>query len=336
MTQPNESILRRIRALLALGSNNPNEHEAAAAAQKAMELMEQHNLDAATLGTETSSSTFGERKQDFVAGGLYGWQRNIWKAVAELNFCMYWAEKGLKKGDKYQHKLLGSPTNVLSTQLMAEYLQQAIERLAKVKAKDGGYNVFCREMIAYREGAAQNVITRLNQLRWERLEADRKKAAEEKARQSHPGYASSGTGLVLASVIQSEADYNNDYINGYEPGFTARNRAEWEAKVAARQAEHERRMAEDPEYAEAYNKAAEERTANNEAWWAEQARKDEARRRRNAGRDGYDENGYKYRYRNATPEEERANLRTYREGYDKGGSISLHQQVDKSNNAKLR
>jgi hypothetical protein len=270
MTEVSETTLRRIRSLLSLAGNNPNEHEAAAASQKALELMEQYNIDAATL--DTSVKRRGERKQNFTAGGLYGWQRKLWEGVAKLNFCMYWCEKGLKKGDKYQHKVLGSATNVLSMGLMAEYLQNAVERLAQQYAKEHRLNVFCRDMIAYREGMAARLVERLEQLRKERLEEERRRAEEERAKQSHPGYAGSGTALVLADLIHTEEDYNNDFLYGYEPGTHARWRAEraardavWKAEYDEKQRLHKERYANDPEYKAAYDRASAEASAEQAA-----------------------------------------------------------------------
>lgn len=334
MTQINESILRRIKALLALGTANPNEHEAAAAAQKALELMEQYNIDEATIGTGNSATTHGERKQNFVNGGLYGWQRKLWEGACKLNFCMYWPQKGLKKGDKYQHKVLGSPTNVLSAQLLAEYLQQAVERLAQQYAKANGYNVFCREMIAYREGMTQRLVERLHQLREEKLEAEREREKEEAKRRQHPGYASSGTALVLQSVTSSEEDYNKDFLHGHEPGTHARWRAEreannaaWKAEQAEKQRIHEEKYANDPEYKAEYDRIQAKIDEDNAAWWADYLKK-EAKKAKRRGEP-------KPRYRAATAEEQRQSYGTYRTGYDKGKDVSLSTQVDRERRSKI-
>lgn len=325
--------MEQVKKLLALAGNNDNEHQAAAALAKANEIMERYNLDLSTMSGDKAPSS--DRKDNKRKGGLYGWQRDLWKAVSELNFCMYWSIKGLQKGDTYQHRLLGRQINVISTELMAEYLQQTIERITKAYAKEYGYNVFAREMIAHREGISTRVVERLRQLRREREAAEKKAKAEEEARQKHPSYAGTGTGLILADVVASEEDLNNDYLQGLEPGTTARRRAERKARDAAVMAEHERRLVEDPEYAAkvaATKKANEEYWAKWEAEREERNAKEEKLRAKRAGKPGYDEYGYKeergYRERAKTAAEKRAELSEFRDGYRKGDDISLNQQVD--------
>lgn len=335
MSELNSKIVERIKKLLALAANNPNEHEAQQAAAKAQTLLEEHNLDVAQLGHTAQGRPRKDQKQK---GGLYGWQRNLWKAVAELNFCHYWSIKGLAAGSTYEHRILGSNVNVLSTQLMAEYLQGAIEKLAQQWAKEQGMkSVFVREAIAYREGMAARIVERLQAARARKIREERAREAERKAAANHPGAAPTTTALTLVDVQQTEADLNNDYLNGWEEGTTAANRAAdkarqaaWHAKYQEEQRLHEERLANDPAYAAehaAKEKANEEYWAKKEAEWA---RKDEAKARRHA------KNPPKERTRKPTPEEERQNLAGYWEGRDKGDTVSLDQQVDKEERGAIR
>jgi hypothetical protein len=316
-----DAILDKIRKLLALANNNDNEHQAAAATAKAMELMERHNLDLSMLSAQKPDGTRDDRK---LKGGLYGWQRKIWEASAKLNFCMYWSIKGLAAGSSYEHRILGKQVNVVSTQIMAEYLQNTIERMAKAQAKATDTNVFARPMIAYREGIAARLIERLEDLRRQRMEEEQRK------KDAWANQHSTGTSLTLVDVAHAEEDYNNDYVNGWEPGTSARMRAESEARSAAyrrereeKKAEHERRYAADPAYAAEYDRLAAEQTAANEKWWADylkkQAKKPEP----------------KPRYRAMTPEEQRARLSTFTDGYYDGDKVGLDQQVANNKRAKL-
>lgn len=335
MSELNSKIVERIKKLLALAANNPNEHEAQVAAAKAQEMLEAHNLDMAQLGHTAQGRPRADQKQK---GGLYGWQRSLWKAVAELNFCHYWSIKGLAAGSTYEHRILGSSVNVLSTQLMAEYLQGAIERLAQQWAKEQGMkSVFVRQAIAYREGMAARIVERLQIERRRKLAEERAREAERKAAASHPGAAPTTTALTLVDVQQTEADLNNDYLNGWEEGTTAANRAAdkarqaaWAAKYQEEQRLHEERLANDPAYAAehaAKKKAEEEYWTKKEAEWA---KKDEAKARRQA------KNPPKPRYRKLTPEEERMNLAGYWEGRDKGDAISLNEQINKEEREAIR
>lgn len=328
-----ERVIERIKKLLALAGNNPNEAEAQAAAAKAQEMLEQHNLDIATIGRTAAGRPRKDQKQK---GGLYGWQRKLWESVAKLNFCSYWSIKGLKAGSTYEHRILGSHANVVSTELMADYLQKSIERLAQEWAKERGYkSVFVREAIAYREGMAARISMRLEQMRAEKIEEAKRKAREEAARSQHPGAAPSSTALTLVDVITNEEDLNNDYINGWEEGTTARMRAEREAKTAAWYAEqaekqriHEEKMQNDPAYKEEYNRKKMLEDEANAKWYAEYQRKQAKAEARRANA--------KPRYRALTAEEQRAEMREFREGYADGGKVGLDTQIDRSKKEAIR
>src|SRR5690606_26953988 len=132
-----------------------------------------YNLDLAQVGGNKAARNDKKRK-----GGLYSWQRNLWKAVAELNFCHYLSIKGLERGSTYQHRLVGSHANVIGTEHMAQYLQDTVERLAQQWAKDNYYkSVFVREAIAYREGMTARLSERLRERR-DRIVTEARQEAE--------------------------------------------------------------------------------------------------------------------------------------------------------------
>lgn len=330
MTPEQLKVVERVQKLLALAGNNPNEAEAESATQKAMDLLSAYNLSMHSVGSHRTSSD-GKRNDKKRKGGLYGWQRKLWENTAKLNFCLYEAHKGLQAGSQYEHRLIGSEVNVISTEVMAEYLQQAVERMAQAWAKQNHYkSVFVREAIAYREGMAASISRRLNELREQRLEEDR-------AKQQGEG---NGTALVLADVLHAEEDYNNDYLYGYEPGTHARRRAEQKARQAAamaeyneRMAEHERKLKEDPEYAAMMA----QRRTESEKYWEEMAAKREKkeasaerRRMKNADKPGYDSLGYRIQHRAMTAEEHRQSLSSFGEGKRAGEKVSLNKQVDEA------
>lgn len=309
------AVIEKVKKLLALANNNPNENEATAASAKAMELLAAYNLDMAVVGKTAKGS---QRSDNRRKGGLYGWQRDLWKAVAELNFCMYWSIKGLERGSTYEHRILGSHANVVSTEVMADYLQQTVERLAQEWAKPRYNSVFVREAIAYREGMATRLVERLNALRRERI------AEDERKRKEQPTYSGGGNALVLLDVINSEHDLNEDYIYGLEPGTTAKKRAEQEARRAAAQAKADEAFRVQQEWDAAHpveaaaRKAAEKKEL--EEWWAEYKAKEAKRaaRRKEPVQ----------RYRAMTPQEQRAGLHSFGEGMRKANDIGLERQVD--------
>jgi hypothetical protein len=338
------AVIERAKKLLALAQNNDNEAEAAAASAKFTKLMEDHNLDMAVLGKSGKGHQGAPRADKKQKGGLYGWQRELWKSCAQLNMCVYWSLKGLERGAVYEHRILGSEVNVLATRLLAEYLQQTVERLAQDWAKAMGYkSCFVREAIAIREGMAKRLTERLEQARAERIAEDRRKAAEAAAAAKHPS-AAPGTGLVLADVIQSEDDLNRDYQYGYEPGTSARLRAEQKAREANRTARRTMWKTDLAKFQETYGvedfeamKLEDAREAKSEAdWKLYMAGKPSdtfgaGMKKQRASRATYGA----YRERAKTAAEERAELPSYREGLRKGDTIGLDKQVDQNKKKAL-
>lgn len=335
------AIIERVKKLLAMAQGKANEHEAATASAMAQKLMEDHNIDMAVLGKSGKGTQGAARKDQKEKGGLYGWQRDLWRGCAELNMCVYWSIKGLERGSVYEHRVLGSEVNVLATNLLAEYLQGTVNRLAQEKAKADGYkSPFVRELIAYREGIASRLVERLRDLRQKRIEEDERKAREAAAAASHPS-AAPGTALVLADVIQSEDDLNQDHINGLEPGTTARKRLERKARQLA--AEAEMGAWKEGDRARFVAVYGEERAAQYDQWERTNAKRAADWELYIAGKKS-DTYGAGYRERKTsgttrarakTAAEQRAELWTFREGRAKGDDIGLDKQIDEQEMEKL-
>lgn len=235
---------------------NTPETEAAVALDMAHKILEQHNLDMALVERQAGKGTHAKREDKTSGGGLYKWQRAVWEATARLNMCHYVSIKGMHKGSKYENRLIGRAENVLMTKIMAEYLQDAIERYSRAWAEGEGYNIFARDAVIYREGMAERIGERLEKLRRERVAEEKRKQDEYRA--ANP---SSGTALVLADVIRTEADLNQDHIRGVEPGTTARERAatetwwkEYQEKQRAVQRDHEDKLLNDAAYSAQWQK----------------------------------------------------------------------------------
>lgn len=318
------------------------EEEAQSRTAKAMELLARHNLDMATIGTSAKGA---QRADKTKKGGLYQWQRDLWKASGELNFCVYFSKKGLRKGDVYEHRMVGRHENVVVAELMAEYLQQTIERHAKEYAQYNGYNVFCREMIAFREGMSTRLVERLQQLRRERLEEDKRKKAERDAAAKHPGAASTpGTALMLVDVMQDEADLNNDYLHGYEPGTTSARREKQKAEAADRAAKQALWEKDREEFKNAYGAELFAQYLDNQRrqdkidadWLLYQQGKDSDTYGKYKKPRASRSTGGGYRCRAETEQEKRAGLHTHRVGYAKGNDVGLDTQVKGEQRNKLR
>lgn len=307
-----EAVSEKVRKLLALANGNDNEHQAEAAANKARELLEAHNLDMAHISKD-SGNGYAPRDKQVLRGGLYSWQRDLWNMTATLNFCKYWYIRGNRVGSQYEHELLGSKVNVIATRLMAQYLQDTVERLAREWMRDNrpGLSIFTKEAIAYREGITSRLVMRMWNLRNERLKEDADRIKAERANNAAHGVFTENA-LVLADVISTEEDLNTDHVYGWPPGTAARKRKEREAKAEQADREAAELLKQQEEYDAAHPEEAARRKAKEKA-------ESDARWKAYANKT--------YRSRKATPEEERRRMASFGQGYDKGGEISLDKQV---------
>jgi len=309
-----EAVIEKVRKLMALANNNDNEHQAEAAANKARELLEAYNLDLAHVNKETHG--FTPRDKQNLRGGLYSWQRDLWNMTAQLNFCKYWFIRGLQAGSSYEHELLGSKVNVISTTIMAQYLQDAVERLARDWVRDHrpGKSIFIKEAIAYREGVANRLVTRMWTLRQQRIKEEEAKVKAERANNAAHGVFTENA-LVISDVINTEEDLNNDHVMGWSMGTSAAKRKEREVRQAAAEV------------------AAQEELERQNAWDAANPAEAAARKAKEAAENEaiykkFREKQAKQRTRKMTPEEERRSLGSYNKGYDDGEHVSLDKQID--------
>lgn len=295
--------LARARKILDMASRPPDENdtpaqaaakvaERAVAAEKYQQVLLDYNLTQAQVD-QTGSEAEGRREEAKLKAGMYQWQRELWETVAELNFCLYYCADDYVKqnvvrtewdGSKTktwrwrrakEHQIVGRVVNTQATINLCTYLEAAIERAVRERLAEAGYDtpqkmnrmLFSRYAVSFREGAADDVMQRINEQRKEQLreESRRVEEAEQRAREAAASGVSDSTAITIASYVQNEKDLNRDYDRGVEPGTTTRERAE----RAARQAEEERRYtawaAAHPE--EAAKQAAEEREATRK-WWA--------------------------------------------------------------------
>src|SRR6185369_337460 len=238
-----DRVIEKIKKFAAMADpkSGASENEMQLAAMKMAQLLEEHNLEMHQVMGASGPAKRADQKR---GGGLYTWQRKLWKSVAEMNFCVYFTHKGLERGAKYEHRIVGSKGNVIATEVMAQYLQETIEKLGQTWAKAQGYgSVFVKEAIAYRQGMADRLAEKLEARRWQIVEDAKRAAREEAARKQAMGEAAStSNALTILDVISDEKDLNNDYLNGWEIGTTARNRKQSEAEWAAYREKRAREM----------------------------------------------------------------------------------------------
>jgi hypothetical protein len=309
-----EKVVERIQKLLNLAAKNPNEAEAAAAASKAQELLTRYNLDVATV--ENESGRDGKREQAAVDGGFLQHQRDLWKSVAQLNFCFHWTQRqwvdvpGKKWGyrdGKYvrRHVVVGRTVNVKTTQAMASYLQNVVERLTRERIKGTEISRLSNWAVSYRKGITKRIIEKVEDRREKLLAAE---AADLRRRQHAAARegTSTATALTVALHAQNEHAANYDFLYG---------EGAW-ASIQADRAERARRRREEHE---AYTKWAKENPEEAKA----KREEEEAREKRNASR----RTG---RRRWGGGERDGTDYSAYYSGYDDAKDVSIDQQVDGS------
>lgn len=325
LTPEAQKALQTVEKLMRLAGKNTNQHEAASATAKAMALLAEYNLDMSIL--EQGGGEKAVRTDEKMTGGLYKYQRALWEAVAELNYCFYWnqytydPEKKRKGKDRwgdpkskggytFQHRVVGRKVNVVATKNMAQYLEATIERLTRARLNGDGTQFFTKWAIAFREGIADEVIYKVYEERQKMLDADKRRRMEDerRAKQATKAGASTSTALSLDTIAKSEHDANCDFMWG--EGWSARQHAA-RAEAARKQAEADAE----------YTKWAE---ANPEEAAAEEKKRREERRKRhrtswNAGT-------------GRSAQDERKDSGAYWSGREAGKAVSLNPQTE--SNAK--
>lgn len=302
-----QSVLDKVEKLLRLASNNPSEEEAAAATEKAQNLLVAYNLGMEDVNGRVKK---GDRKENKLSGGLYKWQRNLWNEVAKMNFCKYWFIRGLERGSKYQHRLIGRNVNILSTKLMAEYLQEAIERIARDYYSNDPKLYFSKAAIAYREGMSDSICNNLMRKRWEKERED-----EENKK------GNTTNALTIVGMRKSEEKENERFEYDLRNGEGAYDkRAEYYQELL-RKAKENRIKAEEEE-----RKFREEHPEEYARMEAEKKRREEIENKK------YEQRA---RRRSSNYREPKKRHEDYYKGRVKGESVSIDQQIDKNKMKKI-
>lgn len=135
IAEARESILRKIRKLLALSRGGTTEEEAAQAAQRAHELLAAHNLEMSEVEQVEESDRVLDR--DSVDGSRDVWPAHVWHATARLHFCQHFYTEVPHDGRLIglRHTVVGRRHNVEVTKMTALYLIHAVNRLATEGAR---------------------------------------------------------------------------------------------------------------------------------------------------------------------------------------------------------
>lgn len=298
-----QPIVDKVQKLLNLSAKAGTEAEAAAAMQKAQDLLTAYNLDMALV--EKNSTKPGQAKREDIKfrGGMYKYQWHLWYYIAQLNFCLYFRttepETKVRKGrtivrQSLRHRVVGRTINTRATLNMAEYLESTIERLCKDRYPHPGQFMSASAM-SYRQGLADRVIDKILARRNQLLEEDRIRKEKERAAAG----VSTSTALSLTVYVDEEHDANMDFL--YGEGWSAQQASKRAQRAAAQKAAEE-----------AYTKWAAENP--------ELAKAEEEKRRKEASK--------RSRSRGGRSEKGPSDLSAYYSGYDKGEEIGIDPQTE--------
>jgi len=123
-----QSLIDKIQKLFALGQS-PNLNEAAAALNKAQELMDEYDLSFGEVNY--INETTGRKGKK-----IYEWQMVLFTAVCYTNNCIAAQNRTRNYG---RFSAYGRKINVFLSLEMFRYLVDAIERIAKTECKGKGH-----------------------------------------------------------------------------------------------------------------------------------------------------------------------------------------------------
>lgn len=278
---PDDAVIERIQKILALGRRGGTEAEASSAMAKAQQMLADYNLDIATVERGGRAGD-ARREQAAALGGMYHYQRELWRAVAELNFCAYFTSGSfvrrrvagvVRSAWVAKHAFVGRVVNTRATLHMGEYLEGEIERLCREALEPrvvvaGAVSAQKQIQSAYysswacgfREGAADRVVEKLAERRKQQIRADELRAR----RAAKMAGQSTSRALTLGTLAQQEEAANYDFQWG---------EGSWAEKLADEAAASERRRRRDEEWTRFKKENPEEARA-----MEEKARKERRRR----------------------------------------------------------
>ena len=128
-----DKILDRVRKLLSLAGNNPNQHEAASAAEMAKRILNEYNLSLSDIELQEILSkevTFHELR-------ISSWKQILAVKIAEIFDCRVYGTSDLvNHGGKYKIVFVGNKSDVQVAYYVYEYLYRVIFNLIETKMKN--------------------------------------------------------------------------------------------------------------------------------------------------------------------------------------------------------
>jgi len=127
--QHSDSIIKRIKALLAMAEHpNSNENEASIAMQKAQEMLLQYNLTMASVKTNEKSINESIQHDQIHAEHGFVWKSNLLNVIAKSNLCYVVTTYSTDTAH-----LFGKITNVNVTVEMFVWVVEQLEKISLAK-----------------------------------------------------------------------------------------------------------------------------------------------------------------------------------------------------------
>lgn len=139
MSEATQKIKQRIMALLAKARGTDNEHEAEAFLAKAMDLMQQYQLDVADM-VDADDPILKHVGMEAAESG-HAWRWKLYSAVAQLYGCKSIHVGKAVKGKNgrlvpgYEQVLVGRESAIITTDLMFPWIVEQVRSKAKEIAK---------------------------------------------------------------------------------------------------------------------------------------------------------------------------------------------------------
>jgi hypothetical protein len=323
-----DSVVRKIQLLLNMAARaEGNEAEAAAAMAKAQDMLAKYNLDMATVqdavvagGTNASAADVKREKVEGKRNATYMWTQRLVRAIAEANFCVYWAAdvRAESKSGRVRwikrHRVLGRIDNTTVVLMMTDYLYGTIMRLLPYDKSTW----LSSEALMWCDGCVDRLIERINAKAQEMRTPDY-------ATQGEQGYC---TALAISNMAEKERIANYDAVNG--PGAWAKKLA----RDAAWEAGRDERMVR-------WALEAKENETREAAKLLAETPADRARREREEAKAAEKSAKWNARYwaRQEKAEQRESGKRAshaYQSGRAKGGSIGLDTQLGTTQTPVLR
>jgi hypothetical protein len=163
MPEEKESILKRIQKLLKMSQENgASENEAMLAANKAQQLLSEHNLSMSDIKDDTEVEPIDKESVDVARDNWRGW---IQSATAKLYFCQMYTSSDVDANYRRVKKatFVGRKSNRIVAKSMCDYFISTVIRLAEneFKTVPGSKSAINRMKQAFKLGCASRLSKRL-------------------------------------------------------------------------------------------------------------------------------------------------------------------------------